>query len=62
MTYEACKDCGCRVYGVCSNCNEELYILENQHEFMEHPVSDEFLSKAGEQKERLKILQALESR
>ena len=52
MTY--CEDCGCKVYGgICSNCQEELYIVENQSEYIENPLSNEFLQKAKEQKERI---------
>jgi len=50
-----CEDCGCRTTGgICSNCQEELYIFENQHEDMETPVSDKFVEKIKEQKEYLK--------
>ena len=42
-----CEDCGCRTNnGVCSNCQEELYILENQYEYMDKPVSKDFIDKA----------------
>lgn len=46
-----CVDCGCRLSrsGVCSNCHEELYILEEQSEFVEQ-ISPEFKAKAEEQK------------
>lgn len=46
-----CADCGCRLScsGVCSNCHEELYILEEQSEFVEQ-ISPEFKAKAEEQK------------
>lgn len=51
-----CPDCGCRTdRGICSNCQEELYILENQAEFITEPVSDEFAGKAEQQKEYLKM-------
>ncbi len=50
-----CKDCGCKVYGgVCPNCNEELYIIKNQPEFINSPLSDEFISKAKEQRKKLR--------
>jgi len=46
-----CKDCGCRTEGgVCSNCQEELYIIQNQSEFITEPLSDNFIEKAEEQK------------
>lgn len=45
-----CEDCGCRTSnGICSNCQEELYIYEFQGEYIDHPVSDEFNKKANEQ-------------
>jgi hypothetical protein len=29
MSYEACPDCGCRVYdGLCVNCDEENFIVD----------------------------------
>ena len=56
-----CPDCGCRTErGICSNCQEELYIIENQSEFIEEPVSDEFAKKAEEQKEYLKQRKEIE--
>ena len=49
-----CSDCGCRTErGVCSNCQEELYILDNQSEFISHPVSDDFADKAKAQRKYL---------
>jgi hypothetical protein len=49
-----CPDCGCRRHsGICSNCQEELYILTNQREDMEKPVSQEFLDEADRQAEYL---------
>lgn len=45
-----CAYCGCRTSnGVCSNCQEELYIIENQAEFIDRPLSEDFLKKANEQ-------------
>lgn len=50
-----CPDCGCRTdNGICSNCQEELFIMENQYEYIESPLSDGFVKKAGEQREHLK--------
>ena len=50
---ESCPDCGCRTNGgVCSNCQEELYILTFQADDVES-VSDEFAEKAREQAEVL---------
>ena len=49
-----CENCGCKIYGgICSNCYEELYIIENQAEFIEQPLSDEFLQKAKKQRQEL---------
>lgn len=49
-----CEDCGCKVYGgICSNCQEEHFIIENQYEYIDFPLSDEFLQKAKEQKQLL---------
>jgi len=46
-----CPDCGCRTSGgICSNCQEELYILTEQADFIDGPVSDEFAEKAAEQR------------
>jgi hypothetical protein len=51
-----CEDCGCRTSGgVCSNCQEELYILQEQSEFIDQPVSDEFADKARKQQEELNL-------
>jgi hypothetical protein len=59
MSYQACEDCGCRMYGgICSNCQEELYILENQADCL-GPVSDEFMEMAGEQRRLLKRREAI---
>jgi hypothetical protein len=50
-----CVDCGCILEGgICSNCQEELFIIENQSEFITQPLSEEFIQKANEQKEELK--------
>jgi hypothetical protein len=46
-----CEDCGCKMSGgICSNCHEELFIMENQSEFIDFPLSEEFLQKADKQK------------
>ena len=51
---KTCEDCGCRLEnGICSNCQEELFIVENQSEFITQPLSAEFLQKAQEQKKGL---------
>jgi hypothetical protein len=50
-----CEDCGCILEkGVCSNCQEELFIVENQSEFIDRPLSEEFLNKVNEQEELVK--------
>ena len=45
-----CNDCGCRTSnGLCSNCQEEAYIIENQSEYIETPLSENFADKAQRQ-------------
>ncbi len=47
-----CEDCGCKVYnGRCTNCHEELYILDQYIEQdMELPGEDsDFMKKVSEQ-------------
>jgi hypothetical protein len=52
---KTCLDCGCRlISGVCSNCQEELFIIENQADDIVQPLSDEFVKKAKDQREYLK--------
>jgi hypothetical protein len=54
-----CPECGCRTSdGVCSNCQEELYILREQGEFVES-VSAEFVEKVIEQEKFLKERQEI---
>ena len=49
-----CENCGTRKRsGICSNCYEELYILECQYEYVDHPVSEEFRIKAAEQRREI---------
>jgi len=49
-----CPECGCcREGGICSNCQEELYILTYQYDYVES-ISDDFAEKAEEQKAFLK--------
>lgn len=46
-----CEDCGCKVYdGRCTNCHEELYILDQYLELdMELPSEDsKFMKKVRE--------------
>ena len=50
-----CPDCGCTLQGgICSNCQEELFILDYQSDCIDFPVSDEFAQKAKEQRTYLK--------
>lgn len=50
-----CENCGCILNnGICSNCQEELYIYENQYEFLPNDISKDFLEKVKEQKEEAK--------
>jgi hypothetical protein len=45
-----CEDCGCgTLNGICSNCQEELFIMCNQSEDQEEPFSEEFREKADSQ-------------
>ena len=47
-----CEDCGCKTsYGVCSNCQEELYIIENQGDFIDFELPEEFMKRVKEQEE-----------
>lgn len=49
MAKKYCDDCGCGLRnGICSNCDEEAYIVEFQGEFIEEPLSEEFQQKAEE--------------
>lgn len=55
---KTCPDCGCRIReGMCTNCQEELYILTYQIPEIDDPnftVSNEFREKAEEQREYLR--------
>jgi hypothetical protein len=49
MAYQACENCGTRLYGgTCSNCEEELVIYEQAPDY---PFSDEFMALVDEQEE-----------
>lgn len=52
MSSSYCPDCGERACnrGVCSNCQEELYIASFQSEYIDEPLSQEFMEKADEQR------------
>jgi len=53
-----CPDCGSKTSsGICSNCQEELYILTFQSEWVEG-VSSEFTDKAAEQQRYLERREA----
>lgn len=60
-TSSYCPDCGQRACnaGVCSNCQEELYILENQSDTIGVPLSNEFIEEAGKQRRYLNQREAL---
>ena len=50
-----CSDCGCILEGgICSNCQEELFIITYQNEDISGPLSKEFQDKVIEQKQFLK--------
>lgn len=51
-----CDNCGCRMSGgICSNCHEELYIMEYQADAIDFPLSDEFREAAGRQRREIAI-------
>ena len=53
-----CEDCGCKIFEHgCTNCNEELYILDQYIELeMELPSEDtEFMRKVREQQKPKQI-------
>jgi len=59
VSYQSCEDCGCRMYGgICSNCQEELYIMENQSDYEDFSVTQEFMNAADEQRQLLKERQS----
>ena len=50
-----CEDCGTKLDGgICPNCQEELYIFENQNEYLPEHVSEEFFDKVVEQNKNRK--------
>jgi len=56
-----CIDCGSRTSGgICSNCQEELYIDTYQSEHVAYPLSQEFQDKINEQARYLKETEANE--
>ncbi len=55
MRSKYCENCGTILEcGICSNCQEELFILAFQGEDIQEPLSNEFYEKAEEQKEEVK--------
>lgn len=50
-----CEDCGCKIGndGICSNCQEELFIMTHQAEDITYPLSEDFEKKAAEQNAEL---------
>ena len=52
-----CEDCGYgpTSNGICSACQEELYIVEFQSDVIEEPLSEEFMGKASEQRRHIAI-------
>lgn len=47
-----CQDCGCSTSnGICSNCQEELYIDTYQSEEYDYPPNKDFREKVAEQRE-----------
>jgi hypothetical protein len=64
MASSYCPDCGERACnrGVCSNCQEELYIYEFQGEYRDEPLSDEFMEQAAEQRRYLNQRELSEDR
>jgi predicted ATP-dependent serine protease len=52
-----CENCGCKMYnGRCTNCHEELYILDQYYELgmvLPHKDSD-FMKKVEEQRKEIK--------
>lgn len=47
-----CLDCGTKLSGgICPNCSEELFIFQEQYEYLPEYLSDDFLDKVKEQKE-----------
>ena len=56
MSTTYCDDCGCKVFsGRCTNCHEELYILDQYYEErMELPDDDsDFMEKVRQQQRNI---------
>jgi len=53
MSY--CENCGTKLSGgICSNCQEELYIFTEQNEFLPDNISDDFNNAVKEQRIKAK--------
>ncbi len=51
-----CENCGTTLQnGICPNCQEELYIYENQAEFLPDYISDNFIDKVKQQTDEVRI-------
>lgn len=52
---KTCTDCGTNLSsGMCPNCSEELFIFTEQYEYLPDHISDEFMDKVKDQKEKEK--------
>ena len=58
MAYPACENCGTKLsHGICPNCQEELYIVEEQYEDL-GPLSDAFVEKVRQQRKEVQQREA----
>lgn len=59
-----CEDCGYgpTSNGICSACQEELYIVEFQSDVIDVPLSDEFRERAAEQRRHIAIRESAPDR
>jgi hypothetical protein len=54
MSTPRCEDCGSILEcGICSNCQEELYIVSFQGDCIDAPLSRDFIDRVEEQKQIL---------
>ena len=50
-----CENCGCPLnHGICSNCQEEAYILGHQAEYIDFQLSDQFIERAKDREAEIK--------